>query len=77
MPEHMTKMQETKFKANGITDLSNYNLVSLYQMTIKLIQNHCKIQELKKHMKQVEKTSFQKYCKHQPQLFRCHNSLYA
>lgn len=53
----VVEMLEAKFKTEGIIDLSNYSLTSLFQMAIEVIQDHRRIPQLKKHIKHIEKTS--------------------
>ena len=65
---------EAKFKADAVTYLTNYNLAQLYQIATELIHNHCRNQDLKKHMKQIEKTSLSKYCNDKPNKFGCHET---
>lgn len=67
-------MLEAKFEAERLTDLSNFSLAQLYQMATELIQNHCKNQELKKHIKKIKNTSLSKYCNEKPNKFGCHGS---
>ncbi|KAJ4718959.1 polyprotein [Melia azedarach] len=74
MPAPVAEMLEAKFKSEGITNLSSYSLASLYQMATEVIHEHCRLQDLKKHMKQIEKTSLQKHCNIHPQLYGCHDS---
>ena len=74
MPGPVADMMEAKFKADAVTDLAMYNIAQLYQIATELIQGHCRSQELKKHMKQIEQTSLQKYCDDKPNKFRCQHS---
>lgn len=74
MPRPVVEMLEGKFKADAITDLTNYSLAQLYQMAAELIQNHCRNQDLWKHMKQIEKTYLSTYCNDKPNKFSCHDS---
>ena len=54
-------MMEAKFKADAITDLAQLSLAQLYQIAMELIQSHCRSQDLRRHMKQIEKSSLQKF----------------
>ena len=57
MPEPVAEMVEAKFKADAVIDLVMYSIAQLYQIATELIQGHCRLQELKNHMKQIEQTS--------------------
>lgn len=70
----VAKMPEAKFEAEAIIDLINFSSAQLYQMATELIQNHCKNQDLRKHMKQIEKTTLSKYCNNKPNKFNCDDS---
>ena len=67
----VAEMMEAKFKANAIIDLSLLSLAQLYQIAMELIQSHCKSQDLRKHMKHLEKSSLQKFCNEEPNKFGC------
>ena len=71
MPGPVAKIMEAKFKADAITNLSQLNIAQLYQMAMELIQSHCRSQDLKKHMKHLEKSSLQKFCNEEPNKFGC------
>ncbi|KAK9190646.1 hypothetical protein WN943_019253 [Citrus x changshan-huyou] len=62
MPGPVAEMMEAKFKADAIVDLAQLSLAQLYQISMELIQSHCRSQDLRRHMKQIEKSSLQKFC---------------
>lgn len=70
----VAEMMEAKFKADVVIDLTNNSLAQLYQIATELIQNHYKNQELRKHIKQIEKSSLSKYCNDKPNNFGCHET---
>ena len=74
MPGPVAEMMEAKFKANEITDLSQLNIAQLYQMVMELIQSHCRSQDLRKHMKHLEKSFLQKFCNEEPNKFGCQHT---
>ena len=74
MPGPVAEMMEAKFKANAITDLSLLSIAQLYQIAIELIQSHCRSQDLKKHIKHLEKSSLQKFYNEEPNKFRCQHA---
>ena len=51
MPGPVAEIMEVKFKADAIVDLAQLSLAQLYQMSMELIQSHCRSQDLRKHMK--------------------------
>ena len=74
MPGPVAEMMEAKFKADAIVDLAQLSLAQLYQMSMELIQSHCRSQDLPKHMKQIEKSSLQKFCNEEPNKFGCQHT---
>lgn len=69
---HAVQKYQTNFGLENntlLTNLSMYRIAQRYQMAIELIQSHCRSQELRNHMKQIEKTSLQKYCDDKPNKF--------
>lgn len=68
MPRPVVKIPQAKIKANK----SLIFLDKVLHTCTKWLQNWYRIyKELKKHIKQIEGTSLQKYCKSQPQKFGC------
>lgn len=74
MPGPVAEMMEAKLKADAIVDLSVLSIAQLYQMAMELIQSHCRSQDLRKHIKNIENPSLQKFCNEEPNKFGCQHT---